>query len=224
MLDGSVATPIITAVKSSGQIVTMRYPLYRLVVLATAIVIGIGLWLTLNKTRLGVMIRAGVDDRAMLSVAGVNVRTLFVAVFAIGGALAGFSGVIGGSALSIAPGEDVRYLLVSLVVVIVGGMGSITGAAIGALLIGLAEQIGLVYFPTYGVVLTFVIMVVTLALRPRESWVMRARVLPTRRALPFPAISLPLGLDPVRWRSRSRLFSFRWLPRHSWFSKSARRC
>ena len=75
--------------------------------------------------------------------------------------------MIGGSALSVAPGEDVRYLLASLVVVIVGGMGSITGAAIGALLIGLAEQIGLVYFPTYGVVLTFVIMVVTLAIRPQ---------------------------------------------------------
>jgi branched-chain amino acid transport system permease protein len=166
-LDGSVATPIITAVKSSGQIVTMRYPLYRLVVLVAAIIIGVGLWLILNKTRLGMTIRAGVDDRAMLSTTGVNVRTLFVAVFAIGGALAGFSGVLGGSALSIAPGEDVRYLLASLVVVIVGGMGSITGAAIGALLIALAEQIGLVYFPTYGVVLTFVIMVVTLALRPQ---------------------------------------------------------
>jgi branched-chain amino acid transport system permease protein len=67
----------------------------------------------------------------------------------------------------VAPGEDVRYLLTSLVVVIVGGMGSISGAAIGALLIGVAEQLGLVYFPTYGVVLTFVIMVVTLAVRPK---------------------------------------------------------
>ena len=69
--------------------------------------------------------------------------------------------------MSVAPGEDVRYLLTSLVVVIVGGMGSISGAAIGALLIGVAEQLGLVYFPTYGVVLTFVIMVVTLAVRPK---------------------------------------------------------
>ena len=166
-LDGAVATPIITAVKSNGQIVTMRYPFYRLVVLASAIVIGIALWLALNKSKVGMMIRAGVDDRAMLGLTGVNVRLLFVGVFAIGGMLAGFSGVIGGSALSVAPGEDVRYLLASLVVVIVGGMGSITGAAIGALLIGLAEQIGLVYFPTYGIVLTFVIMVVTLALRPQ---------------------------------------------------------
>ena len=166
-LDGAVVTPIITAVKSNGQVVKLRYPLYRLVVFAAALVIGVGLWLGLNKTKIGMMIRAGVDDRAMLAVTGINVRLLFVGVFAIGGMLAGFSGVIGGSALSVAPGEDVRYLLASLVVVIVGGMGSITGAAIGALLIGLAEQIGLVYFPTYGVVLTFVIMVVTLALRPQ---------------------------------------------------------
>jgi branched-chain amino acid transport system permease protein len=166
-LDGAIATPIVTAIKSNGQIVTMRYPFYRLVVFAAALVIGVGLWLVLNRTKVGMMIRAGVDDRAMLSVTGVDVRLLFVGVFAIGGMLAGFSGVVGGSALSIAPGEDVRYLLASLVVVIVGGMGSITGAAIGALLIGLAEQIGLVYFPTYGVVLTFVIMVVTLAIRPQ---------------------------------------------------------
>jgi branched-chain amino acid transport system permease protein len=166
-LDGSVVLPIVTAIKSNGQAVFLRFPLYRLVVLAASIVIGVLLWLGLNRTKIGMMIRAGVDDRVMLSVAAVNVRLLFVGVFAIGGALAGFSGVIGGSALSVAPGEDVRYLLASLVVVIVGGMGSISGAAIGALLIGLAEQIGLVYFPTYGVVLTFAIMVITLALRPQ---------------------------------------------------------
>ena len=119
-LDGAVATPIITAIKSSGQIVTLRYPLYRLVVLAISIVIGVGLWLALNRTMFGRMIRAGVDDRDMLSTVGVNVRLLFVGVFAI-----------------------------------------------GALLVGLAEQLGLVYLPTYGIVLTFVIMVVTLALRPQ---------------------------------------------------------
>ncbi|MGO4834647.1 branched-chain amino acid ABC transporter permease, partial [Rhizobiaceae sp. 2RAB30] len=147
--------------------VFMRYPFYRLVVLGVAIVIGVGLWLMLNRTRVGMMIRAGVDDRAMLSASGINVHAVFAIVFAVGAGLAGFAGVVGGSALSVAPGEDVRYLLASLVVVIVGGMGSITGAAIGALLIGLAEQIGLVYFPTYGIVLTFVIMVVVLALRPQ---------------------------------------------------------
>ena len=166
-LDGSVITPIVTAIKGNGTVVYMRYPFYRLVVLGAAIVVGIGLWLGLNKTKIGMMVRAGVDDRAMLSAIGVNVRVLFVAVFAIGAGLAGFAGVVGGSALSVAPGEDVRYLLASLVVVIVGSMGSIPGAAIGALLIGIAEQVGLVYFPTYGIVLTFLIMVLTLAVRPQ---------------------------------------------------------
>ena len=145
----------------------MRYPLYRLVVLGVAAAVGVMLWLLLNRTRVGMIIRAGVDDRAMLSASGVNVQVVFAGVFAFGAGLAGFAGVVGASAFAISPGEDVHYLLASLVVVIVGGMGSITGAAIGALLIGEAEQIGLVYFPTYSVVLTFLIMVVTLALRPR---------------------------------------------------------
>lgn len=166
-LGGAITLPIITAVKSNGTTVFLNYPLYRMLVLVAAIVIGIGLWLILNKTRVGIMIRAGVDDRAMLSASGVNVHVVFAIVFALGAGLAGFAGVVGGSVLSVAPGEDVRYLLASLVVVIVGGMGSISGAAIGALLIGLAEQIGLVYFPTYGIVLTFVIMVVTLSIRPQ---------------------------------------------------------
>ena len=103
----------------------------------------------------------------MLSATASTCMFVFAIVFALGAGLAGFAGVVGGSALSVAPGEDVRYLLASLVVVIVGGMGSITGAAIGALLIGLAEQVGLVYFPTYGIVLTFVIMVAALAIRPQ---------------------------------------------------------
>jgi branched-chain amino acid transport system permease protein len=166
-LGGALKLPIVTAIKSNGTAVFLSYPLYRMLVLAAAIVIGVLLWLMLNRTRVGMMIRAGVDDRAMLSASGVNVHVVFAIVFALGAGLAGFAGVVGGSVLSVAPGEDVRYLLASLVVVIVGGMGSITGAAIGALLIGLAEQIGLVYFPTYGVVLTFLIMVVTLAIRPQ---------------------------------------------------------
>src|SRR5262249_57132601 len=96
------------------------YPIYRLVLLAASIVIGIALWLFLNRTRVGMMIRAGVDDRAMLSASGVNTQRIFAITFALGAGLAGFAGVVGGTALSIAPGEDVRYLLASLVVVIVG--------------------------------------------------------------------------------------------------------
>src|SRR5712691_12998099 len=143
------------------------YPTYRLVLLAISAAIGVLLWLFLNRTRVGMMIRAGVDDRAMLAAAGVNVQAVFAITFAIGAGLAGFAGVVGGTALSIAPGEDTRYQLASLVVVIVGGMGSVVGAAIGAALIGVAEQFGLAYAPTYSVVFTFVIMALVLAFRPQ---------------------------------------------------------
>ncbi|TAJ89459.1 branched-chain amino acid ABC transporter permease [Reyranella sp.] len=144
-----------------------KFSTYRLVLLATAVVIGIGLWAFLAYTRVGMMIRAGVDDRGMLSASGVNVQMVFAITFAIGAGLAGFAGVVGGTALSIAPGEDTRYLLASLVVVIVGGMGSVAGAALGAVLIGVAEQFGLAYAPTYGIVFTFVIMALVLAFRPQ---------------------------------------------------------
>lgn len=165
-LFGAVQLPIISVIRSSGDAVMISYPIYRLVVLAIAVAVGIALWLFLNRTRVGMMIRAGVNDREMLAASGFNVQLVFALVFALGAGLAGFAGVIGGTALSIAPGEDVRYLLASLIVVIVGGMGSISGAAVGALLIALAEQFGLAYFPTYGVVLTFVIMIIVLAVRP----------------------------------------------------------
>jgi branched-chain amino acid transport system permease protein len=155
-LFGATPVPLINA-----------YPTYRLVLLGVAVVIGLLLWFFLTKTRVGMMIRAGVDDRAMLSASGVNVQLVFAITFAIGAGLAGFAGVVGGTALSIAPGEDNRYLLASLVVVIVGGMGSVPGAAIGAALVGLAEQFGLAYTPTYGIAYTFLIMVLVLAIRPQ---------------------------------------------------------
>ena len=166
-LFGTVELPIISTIRSSGDTIFIKYPLYRLFVLVAAVVIGIALWFFLNRTKAGLIVRAGVDDREILAANGVNVNLVFVFVFAAGAGLAGLAGVIGGTTLSIAPGEDVRYLLASLVVVIVGGIGSISGVAVGALLIGFAEQFGLAYFPTYGVVLTFVIMIGVLAVRPQ---------------------------------------------------------
>jgi branched-chain amino acid transport system permease protein len=166
-LSGPVSLPFVTALRSSGEAVFLQYPLVRLAILASAIVIGVLMWLALNRTRVGMLVRAGVDDRDMLSATGVRVQLIFVMVFAFGAGLAGFAGVIGGTFQSIQPGEDVKILLASLVVVIVGGMGSIPGAAIGALIIGLAEQFGSVYMPTYAIVFTFVIMVAVLAVRPQ---------------------------------------------------------
>jgi branched-chain amino acid transport system permease protein len=164
---GPVSTPIIVALKSSGEAVFLRYPAVRLVIFAAAVLIGVGMWLALHRTRIGVMIRAGVDDRDMLSVLGYRVQLLFVVVFAFGAGLAGMAGIVGGTFQSISLGEDQHFLLASLQVVIVGGMGSIPGAALGAIIIGCAEQFGQTYFQNYATVLTFVIMVIVLAIRPQ---------------------------------------------------------
>ncbi|MCX8508641.1 MAG: branched-chain amino acid ABC transporter permease, partial [Rhodobacteraceae bacterium] len=142
-------------------------PSIRLALIVFAAVTGLALWLVIAKTRIGAVIRAGVDDRDMLRALGFDVARIFVLVFALGGMLAGMAGGVAASALSIAPGTDLQFLLSSLVVVIVGGMGSVGGAALGAMLIGLAEQYGLAYAPTYGSVFTFAIMVLVLALRPQ---------------------------------------------------------
>ena len=166
-LMGPVPTPIVVAIKSSGDAVFLQYPRVRLVIFAAAVVIGVAMWLALHRTRIGVMIRAGVDDRDMLSVLGYRVQLLFVAVFAFGAGLAGMGGIVGGTFQSVSIGEDSHFLLASLQVVIVGGLGSIPGAALGALIIGLAEQFGLVYFQNYATVSTFLIMVIVLALRPQ---------------------------------------------------------
>jgi branched-chain amino acid transport system permease protein len=150
-----------------GIPVINAYSAYRLALLGMGIAIGVALWWLLNKTRVGMMIRAGVDDRAMLSAAGVNVNLVFAITFALGAGLAGLGGVIGAVELSMVPGEDTRLLLASLIVVIVGGMGSVVGAALGAVILGLAETYGLAYAPTYSVVFTFLILIVVLAFRPR---------------------------------------------------------
>jgi branched-chain amino acid transport system permease protein len=168
VLSGPIETFILSSISErTGEFIFVKYPAVRLVILAASVVIGLAMWLILNRSRLGMIIRAGVDDREMLAASGVRVQLIFVSVFAFGAGLAGLAGVVGGTFQAIAPGEDTRFLLSSLVVVIVGGMGSIPGVAIGAVLIGCAEQFGSVYAPTYSVMLTFIIMVVVLAFRPQ---------------------------------------------------------
>jgi len=166
-LEGPATLPIVVGLDRAGNPVYMRFPQVRIAILVMAIVIGVGMWLVLNRSRLGMLIRAGVDDREMLTASGIRIQYVFLAVFGFGAGLAGIAGVVGGTFQSLSPGEDTRFLLASLVVVIVGGMGSIPGAALGALIIGLVEQIGLVYAPTYSVVFTFLIMVAVLAFRPQ---------------------------------------------------------
>jgi branched-chain amino acid transport system permease protein len=168
ILSGPVELPVISSVREdTGEVTWFRFPAVRIAILIAAVVIGVAMWLVLNRSRLGMLIRAGVDDREMLAASGVRIQYVFLAVFAFGAGLAGMAGIVGGTFQSLTPGEDTRFLLASLVVVIVGGMGSIPGAAIGAVIIGLSEQLGLVYAPTYSVVFTFLIMAVVLAFRPQ---------------------------------------------------------
>jgi branched-chain amino acid transport system permease protein len=123
ILSGPMELPIVSGYRSSGEAIYLKYPAVRIVILIAAIVIGIAMWLALNRTRIGMLVRAGVDDREMLAASGVRIQIVFLGVFAFGAGLAGVAGIVGGTFQSLSPGEDTRFLLASLVVVIVGGMG-----------------------------------------------------------------------------------------------------
>jgi branched-chain amino acid transport system permease protein len=148
----------------------IQYTLTRLVILGIGVVIGVGLWLWLKRTRTGMVIRAGVDDRDMVSAMGVNIQLFFALAFFVGCGLAGLGGAVGGSFASLAPGVDANWLLNSLIVVIIGGMGSLGGAAIGALLLGLTTNFAAAYLPAnytyYSIIFTFVLLAIVLAVRP----------------------------------------------------------
>lgn len=149
---------------------SIQYPTFRLVALAVAVLIALALWLGIKRTRFGMIIRAGVDDRGMTAALGVNVQLVFAVTFFIGALLAGLGGVFGGTMIALAPGQDASFLLSSLVVVIIGGMGSLGGAVLGALALGMVDQLSDVYLPAnytnYSILLTFVLLVVVLATRP----------------------------------------------------------
>jgi branched-chain amino acid transport system permease protein len=152
----------------------VRFGFFRgVVVLGAALLIGVGLWWLISRTRFGKIVRAGVDDREMVSALGINVQLVFAAAFFLGALLAGLGGVLGGTMISLAPGEDTSFLLNSLIVVIIGGMGSLGGAAIGALALGLVDAYADVYLvfgdtdlTNYSILLTFALLVAVLAVRP----------------------------------------------------------
>jgi branched-chain amino acid transport system permease protein len=152
----------------------VQYTLTRLVILGIGIAVGVALWFWLKRTRTGIVIRAGVDDRAMVSAMGINIQLTFAIAFLVGSALAGLGGVVGGSFASLAPGVDSNWLLNSLVVVIIGGMGSLGGAAVGALLLGLTTNFAAAYLPAnytyYSIIFTFVLLAIVLAVRPLGLW------------------------------------------------------
>ena len=145
----------------------LAFPTYRLAISLIAVVFAVGLWALLDRTRLGAMIRAGVDDPAMARVVGIRVSRLFTIVFCLGAWLAGFAGVIGGPILSVYPGLDQEMLPLALVVVILGGSGSLVGSLVGSFVVGFLYNFGQAMFPELAYVVLFLPMLVVLVLRPQ---------------------------------------------------------
>ena len=145
----------------------VAFPKYRVAVVGVAIVFAIALWLLLEKTRIGAMIRAGVDDMEMARGVGIPVSALFTMVFCLGSFLAGVGGVLGGPILSVYPGLDTDMLPLALVVVILGGVGSLGGAFVGSFIIGFIYTFGQTLFPDLAYMILFLPMIIVLAIRPR---------------------------------------------------------
>jgi branched-chain amino acid transport system permease protein len=143
------------------------YPNGRVFILAFALAVGAGLYFLLKRTRVGAIIRAGVDDRAMVGALGINVRRVFTAVFALGSLLGGVGGALGGTVLTLSPGGDSDILTFALVVVIVGGLGSLEGALLGSLIVGLLSNYGQAYFPSLAYFALFAPLVIILLVRPQ---------------------------------------------------------
>jgi branched-chain amino acid transport system permease protein len=145
----------------------LAFPAYRLAVFAGSIVLAVALWLLLEKTRLGIMIRASVDDVQMARAIGIRASRLFTIVFCLGAALAGMGGIVAAPILSVYPGMDADMLPLALVVVILGGLGSLAGAFVGSFLIGFVYSFGQALAPNLAYFILFLPMVVILAARPR---------------------------------------------------------
>lgn len=142
------------------------FPRYSLFLIAVAVLLAIGLWLLMTRTGLGRDIRAAVTDPEMLGMVGVNVPLLFTAVFALGGALAALGGVLAAPQSTARLGMDIDIIVSSFAVVIIGGLGSLVGTAVGALLVGLTFAFGIVFFPQGALAIVFVVMVAVLVWRP----------------------------------------------------------
>lgn len=148
-------------------VINMPYPLFRIFMLGLAILIIFALWFFLKKTNLGITIRAGVDNFEMVSALGINVRRLFTIVFCLSGFLSGVAGVMGGTFMMLVIGEDWRILTLTLIVIIIGGMGSLGGTIVGALITGLIYSFATAYIPEFSLFILFLPVAIILSIRPQ---------------------------------------------------------
>ncbi|HET6491540.1 MAG TPA: branched-chain amino acid ABC transporter permease [Burkholderiales bacterium] len=144
----------------------LYFPVYRIFMIGMAAVIGLVLWLAMEKTRMGAIVRAAVDDAEMARGVGIDTSRVSMFIFALGALLAALGGVVGGAFLGVYPGLDFVILPIAFAVVIIGGMGSLAGAAIGSLIVGLADNFGKALFPEISYFTLYAPMVLILALKP----------------------------------------------------------
>jgi branched-chain amino acid transport system permease protein len=163
--DHSVAAPALLS--GATRALGLTFPTYRLFLIAVGIAVAIGLWLVLHRTRWGVFVRAATMDRDMLSALGVDTRALFTTVFALGAGLAGLGGALAAPVVAVGPGLHVQVIIDAFVVVVIGGMGSVAGAFVASLLVGIVNAFGVLAFPAAAVVITFACMAIVLIVRPR---------------------------------------------------------
>ena len=154
------------ALEGATEALGVTFPTYRLFLIVAGAVVAAALWMMLHRTRWGVFVRAATMDRHMLSALGVNTKLLFTGVFALGTALAGLGGALAAPIVAVNPGLHVQVIIDAFVVVVIGGMGSIVGALVGSLLVGLVNAFGVLAFPGLSVVLTFAVMAIILIVRP----------------------------------------------------------
>ncbi len=155
---------------ASVHLVNITFPSYRLFVIGVGVFVGLGLWLLQEKTKWGAILRAAVDDEQMARGVGINVPALFTIVFLLGVALTGASGVLGGPFVGVYPGVDIEVLLLAIVVIIVGGLGSMKGAFLGSLIVASIDNFGKALFPELAMFTIFAPMVIVLALKPTGLW------------------------------------------------------
>ena len=162
--DRSMSAPQLLT--GASHVLGITFPTYRLFLIFSGVTVALALWLLLHKTRWGILIRAASNDRVILGALGVNTSWLYTSVFALGAALSGLGGALAAPALSVGPGLHVQVIIDAFVVVVIGGMGSVMGALVASLLVGVINAFGVLAFPDWSVVMTFAFMAVVLIVRP----------------------------------------------------------
>jgi len=161
-----VAVPPPPQLQGQVPFLGIQFPLYRLSLIAFGIIIATLLWIFIERTRIGMIVRAGVSDARMVSALGINIHFVFAGVFALSTALAALAGVIGAPIHSLYPGLDFEILIMTLAVVVVGGLGTLKGAFLGSILIGMADTFGKAFMPEFALFFIFAVMAIVLLLRP----------------------------------------------------------